>query len=467
MHHRRRTATATAAAALLLLPGCAGGPGPGDAVVLRVYDGDGQQLSWRQFRDVESNGTGSDGYNDALLDPETLQVTEIGPLYRDSEGVALDSPGGSAVLALAWPSSDGYSQLLLPVPPPGTYNFNLLAARQAVSGLRELMAAHPDEAPAADAAAASATATAELANAEHAKGESAAAVAATRAYDAAVHAQVLLLQQYGAGRASTLRRGVTLDEIPDEATLSRARSAVGDGGWIRLVLDPDTPLTAYAAPLAAAHRLGLRVLALPVDSSAMAGLSDKAWRSRIAAAVAALPDVDQWEAGNEVNGDWLGKDVAARVAWAADHVHQHTRASVLVTLYWQLGEGDRQHSLFNWLAAHPEAVARADDVGLSLYPEEHPLGAATDTVLTRLRAVLPGHTLMISELGYSSADLEHIWWWGSPTDPAGAGRAAVASLYTLAPAGYPFTGGGPFWWYFAQDGAAGTPLDGALRAAWR
>ena len=453
-----------AACLLLAVPGCSTGPGRSDVVILRVYDGAGQLLAWEQFRDLQSNGAGDDGHNDALLDAGSLQVTEAGPLYPDGGGVALDAPAG-ALLALAWPSADGYSQLLLPVPPPGTYSFNLLAARQAVSALRALRGAHPDEAPATAAADSAATAEAELARAEATADEASAAVAATRAYDAAVHAQVTLLQQYGTGRAASLRRGVTLDELPDAAILQRARAVVGDGGWVRLVLDPDTPLREYAAPVAAAHRLGLRVLALPVDSSEMAALDGAAWRSRITAAVAALPDVDEWEAGNEVNGDWLGTDVAARVAWAVDHVHEHTAASVLVTLYWQLGEGEPENALFNWLAAHPEAVARADDVGLSIYPEEHPLGAATDAVLTRLHAVLPGRTLVVSELGYGSADLQPIWWWGDRTD-RDAGRAAVASLYTLAPAGHASVGGGPFWWYFAQDAGAGTPLLQALRAAW-
>jgi hypothetical protein len=456
---------AVAACLLLTSPGCSSAPGRQDVVVLHVYDGAGHRLDWEQFRDLQANGAGEDGHNDALLDAGTLEVTATGPLYPDGAGVALDAPAG-ALLALAWPSPDGYSQLLLPVPPPGTYSFNLLAARQAVAALRALRDAHPDQPPAGTAVEASASAEADLARAEATADESAAAVAATRAYDAAVHAQVALLQQYGAGRAAALRRGVTLDELPDTATLERARAAVGDGGWVRLVLDPDTPLREYAAPVAAAHRLGLRVLALPVDSSEMADLDDAAWRSRVTDAVAALPDVDEWEAGNEVNGDWLGEDVAARVAWAVDHVHEHTQASVLVTLYWQLGEGEAENSLFTWLAAHPEAVARADDVGLSVYPEEHPLGAATDAVLTRLHAVLPGRTLLVSELGYGSADLQPVWWWGSRTDQTGAGRAAVASLYTLAPAAYPFIGGGPFWWYFAQDGGSGTPLQQALRAAW-
>jgi hypothetical protein len=137
-----------------------------------------------------------------------------------------------------------------------------------------------------------------------------------------------------------------------------------------------------------------------------------------------------------------------------------------VTVYWQLGEGQRQNALFNWLAAHPEAARDADDVGLSLYPEEHPLGAATDTVLTRLHAVLPDATLLVSELGYGADDLDHIWWWGDPVDTAGAARAAVASLYTAAIGAYGFGGGGPFWWYFSADATPDTALVGALRSLW-
>lgn len=52
------------------------------------------------------------------------------------------------------------------------------------------------------------------------------------------------------------------------------------------------------------------------------------------------------------------------------------------------------------LTAHPEAVRAADDVGLSIYPEEHPLGAAFDPVVTELHAAAAHATLLVSEVGY-------------------------------------------------------------------
>ncbi|MGY1727086.1 hypothetical protein ACI79J_08925 [Geodermatophilus sp. SYSU D01062] len=455
-----------AGAGLLVLASCTAHATDRSAVVLHVYDSSGNRLDWRQFRQLQSNGHGEDGYDDALLDPVTLEVTESGPLYPRRGDPALDQPDGEALLSLAWPSSDGYSQLLLPVPPAGTHNFNLLAAQQAVSAVHRQLSGQAGAPLPGDVEAAIVTARAELREAQDADTESGAAVAASRAYDAAVHAQVLLLQHAGAERCGQLRRAVTLDVFPTEAELRRAAAVVGSGGWVRFVLDLDVPLSDYAAAVRAAHRHDLRVLAQPVDSSEMAGLSDAAWRRRITDAVAALPDADEWEVGNEVNGDWLGPDVAARVAWAVRHVHARTSAPAMVTLFWQLGEAEPENALFNWLATHPEAVAEADDVGLSIYPEMHPLGAATDVVLRRLHAVVPHATLLVSELGYHSPDLEPIWWWGDREDPAGAGRAAVARLYTTAIAAYPFGGGGPFWWYFAAEATPGAPLTEALGSCW-
>lgn len=450
---------------LLVVTAC-GGPRSRSLVVLHVYDRSGKLLTWDEFRGVQSNGAGEDGENDALLDPADLVIIEPWPLFARDGSPALEHPGRPALLALAWPSVDGYSQLLLSVPPPGTYSFNLLAAEAAVAALHRLLDSHPGVTSSPEAADRIGIATTALDGARGAADEADAAVKANQAYDAAVGASVLLLQQYGQERAGQLRRGVTLDRIPRRADLQHVVALTGQGGWVRLVLDQDTPFTSYAGPIGTAHELGLRVLLEPVDSSAMGDLDEAGWRRRWQSAVRALPEADEWETGNEVNGDWLGSHVADRVAWATRYVHEHTDATALVTLYWQLGEGRPENALFNWLAAHPEAAAEADTVGLSLYPEEHPLGGATDEVLRQLNHVLPDRPVIISELGYGAEDLDRIWWWGVRSDPEGLGRASVAGLYTRAIGAYDFGGGGPFWWYFLHDAPAGSPLAGVLRESW-
>lgn len=92
------------------------------------------------------------------------------------------------------------------------------------------------------------------------------------------------------------------------------------------------------------------------------------------------------------------------------------------------------------------------------------MGLAFDRVLTTLHARFPGQRLLISELGYWSADLGHTWWWGSRTDPEDRGRVAVASLYQSAILGYPYSGGGTYWWYYRQEAMDPTPLRRALAA---
>src|SRR5664279_4580856 len=241
-------------------------------VTLRVYDSSGARLTAKQFIAIETNDH-SGLSNDALLDPATLRVTTIAPLYSVHGAIALAAPKSAALLTFAWPSSDGYSAVFLPLPAAGSYNLNLLLATS-----------------------------------------------------------------YRVSASTPPRRAVTLDETPTSAMLQRVRDVVGNGGWVRFVLDPGTPFGDYATPLAEAHQLGLRVLAEPVDSFEMTKFTPSSWRARWVDALTALPSVDEWEAGNEVNANWLGSGVPAKVAWAARYVRARSTARVMVTLYWQNGE---------------------------------------------------------------------------------------------------------------------------------
>ena len=198
---------------LVVVSGCAG-PMSRSTVVLNVYDSRGKPLSWAEFRAVQSNGAGEEGHNDALLDPDSLVIVEPWPLFESGGSPALEHPDHAVLLALAWPSSYGYSQLILPVPDPGTHNFNVLAAEAAVESLSTLRAEHAGMAPSPDAERATVTAARAIHAARATKDEASAAVAADRAYDAAVEASLLLLQEYGHRRAGALTRGVTLDRRP-------------------------------------------------------------------------------------------------------------------------------------------------------------------------------------------------------------------------------------------------------------
>ena len=79
----------------------------------------------------------------------------------------------------------------------------------------------------------------------------------------------------------------------------------------------------------------------------MVALTDSAWDTRVATLIKALPNVDAWEVGNEIGGDWLGAGPVAKAQRAAKAVRERTSATTVLTLYYQLGQADPTYSLFS------------------------------------------------------------------------------------------------------------------------
>jgi hypothetical protein len=448
---------------------------PPREVILEIHDRAGGRLGWDAFRHRQENGRGEAGDNDVLLDPRDLTVIEAGPLYsangKGDGDPAVEWPGRPAALALAWPTSHGYSNLIVDLPGPGRYDLGLLAAQQAGAALERALAARPDYRPSAAFRRARERTRALLDEARKADRRRRGALGA-QALDEAVGATLRLLTECGIQRArrvgsGDLQWGFTLDSVKDARRLLTSVAELAPGnGWVRIVFDRAEPPESYRAAVDLAHTLGVRVVGQILDSSQMKGVSLAAWRDRVNRYVTALPAVDEWEVGNEVNGTWLGPDVVAKVAYAARYLREHTRARTLLTLYWQLGEEEPRSSMFEW-ASHnlsSELLRDIDDIGISLYPEDHPMGLAMNRVFATLHARFPSQRLLISELGYWSADLGHTWWWGSRSNPTDRGRAAVASLYQSAILGFPYSGGGTYWWYYRQEALGPTPLRRTLAA---
>ncbi|GAC1401786.1 MAG: hypothetical protein NVSMB64_00540 [Candidatus Velthaea sp.] len=458
-----------ASAAALTVEGRRGG---GGTIVLHAYDVTGKRLNWSAFRALQENGKGTSGDNDVLLDPTSLRVRMMWPLFESNGDPALTLPAMPAALALAWPTSEGYSNLIVDLPATGgTYVFNILAAEQAVRDVDTARTARPSYAPSPEFVASVRLAHTRLTAALASTREAQRGAAGARALDAAVHAMTVLLSESGAQEARASRGmsaraawGVTFDDISSaSAGLQSATNLFGRDGWVRIVFNRVESPNYYRAIIANAHRRGLHVLGQLLDSSDMAAVPLPAWQKRVRSYVDALPSVDAWEVGNEVNGSWLGTDVSAKVSYGASYVKRHTHARTLVTLYWQLGESSSSDSMFSWAAANLPDTAAVDDIGISLYPEDHPMGEAFERVMTTLHARYPTQRLLVTELGYWSADLGHTWWWGSQFDPYGAGRNAVAALYQSAAFAYPYAGGGAFWWYYLEEAAPSSPLWQELR----
>ncbi|MBV8529767.1 MAG: hypothetical protein JO104_00495, partial [Candidatus Eremiobacteraeota bacterium] len=272
---------------------------------------------------------------------------------------------------------------------------------------------------------------------------------------------------YAAAHRAEREWGVTFDTIAGGVgDLQTAAGLYPRNGWLRICFDPGERPAYYAAEIDRAHRLGLRIVGQILDSSEMRHWSVAAFEQRTREYVAALPTVDEWETGNEINGSWLGSigSVVAKTRYASKYIKQHTRARVMVTLYWELGVGRKENAIFNWAVANMGTIAPyVDDIGVSLYPRQNPMGEPFDRVMTALHDAFPKQRILVTELDY---DRGRGWWWSSPASIA-AGRDAVARLYQSAIVGYPYSGGGTFWWYFVEEVTRGNGLYRTLRSVYR
>lgn len=457
-------------------------------------------------------------------------------------------------LSLAWPTTEGYSNLMIDLPslsasPAPTYPssripvytreegkppvviFNLLAAQQVLDNLDAALAERaraPFSFPYTPSPEKRETFTSAYNSAKEnlrlAKGdglvESQRGSFGEKAFEAATKATLLMLEDYGVQYArahrTTLRPkwGVTFEgdiqqpggpEAPiKESSFGSVRQLVNcdaQDGWVRLIISFDSTKTPkyYQPTIAWAHKHNLKVVGELLDSYDMCCVSKDQWKTHVKMYVDALSDnpehreqeVDEWEVGNEVNGEWLvhKSDDEKRcdrcngyaskadfITYAAEYVKKHTKKPTMLTLFWQVGEDEPSSAMFNWLkdklvgakASDDKSVMLyLDDIGLSLYPDKAPMGIAFDRVLSTLRNryfTLPQHRILITELDYWPLRAEptytHVWRWGadelnkmSEEPEFQKVRAQVARLYQSAALGYPYSGGGTFWWYYLKEAA--------------
>ena len=268
---------------------------------------------------------------------------------------------------------------------------------------------------------------------------------ANSALESAAGAQLSLDRALSAQAPQDAVIGVTFTRVPTSAEIAAALAPSGPGGGrrkvsARLVIgDPNDAeeMTGWRNTVEALHAQGGQALVQICDSHDLAALTDSAWDTRVDTLIKALPNVDAWEIGNEIGGDWLGTGPVAKAQRAAKAVRERTSATTVLTLYYQLGQADPTYSLFSYAVRELPASIREliDVVGLSVYPQLHPLGTAADRVLSTLEAVFSSSRIAVTELGYGGADLDAgPWWFGSASDPVAA-RTAVAEHVTGAALG--------------------------------
>ncbi|AIE87816.1 hypothetical protein [Fimbriimonas ginsengisoli] len=265
------------------------------------------------------------------------------------------------------------------------------------------------------------------------------------------------------GRVATERMwGVTLDEVSDTSAIVESLRGLKAKMTARVVFDPGATPREYAS---AVHEIGkvADVMGSPVDSAPPSGkMSVDAYRKRMADFMDGLgTDVNLWEIGNEVNGDWTGdsRQMGLKIEAALHEAKKRRHKAALCLFYsdYYLGT-DREMAKWSEVNLSDDVKRHVDYVLVSFYPAsatgEHPDWKAQ---FKRLGEVFPKAKLGFGELGLRKEDFT------LSNDESGK-EALIRRYYRMAS---PLPGrfvGGYFWWTFRQDAVAkNAPLWTALK----
>lgn len=251
--------------------------------------------------------------------------------------------------------------------------------------------------------------------------------------------------------------GITFDDVDRTREIVAATRHLSRMPTSRIVFDEDRTAAQYA-PKVRAIRATSYVMGELVDSSAMTTLTIAEHRQRTTRYLRALgTDVDIWEIGNEVNGEWIGPtpSVVAKVANAYDQVTAAGRPTALTLYYNPDCWSRRAHQMLPWTRAHIPSRMKGglDYVFVSYYEHDcnghRPTLAEWNRVFDRLHALFPNSKLGFGEVG------------AAPRSPIAVRRATMRRYYGM-PVTTPRFVGGNFWWYGTQD-----LLPWATRPLWR
>jgi hypothetical protein len=212
----------------------------------------------------------------------------------------------------------------------------------------------------------------------------------------------------------------------------------------RIVVDYGATVADYADAIPAIHKVS-DVWGQLADSSEVKGVTAATygrWAQKIVAAY--RTQVDVWEIGNEVNGEWVGTQAQelGRIQAAYDTVKAIGGKTALTLYYNPDCWSKRANEMFTWLGT-ATLPADLDYVTISYYPSDcndyWPSAATWQGVFDRLHARFPNATLAFGEAGQSANSL-------TPEQNLALLRRYAA--VTIAGDNYV---GGYFWWYWAEN----------------
>lgn len=246
--------------------------------------------------------------------------------------------------------------------------------------------------------------------------------------------------------------GITSDDAYHSKEIVDSISKMSRKITMRLVYDEKVKATEYVASTKEVHKVAF-VMGELLDSFYVGKETLASYRARASEYLAAMGDnVDIWEIGNEINGEWLGTtaNVVAKMQGAYD-VMKAKQKRVALTLYYNQGcYDDKANEMFTWAAANiPQNMKNGLDYVLVSYYEDDCSGLKPDwpTVFHKLALMFPNSKVGFGEVGTKIALKKNKQIILSAQD----NKAEYIKRYYSMTINEPNYIGGYFWWYGYQD----------------
>ncbi|MFD0568634.1 hypothetical protein ACFQ0T_04225 [Kitasatospora gansuensis] len=244
--------------------------------------------------------------------------------------------------------------------------------------------------------------------------------------------------------------GVTVDDVSNLAAIVDSSRHLAHMPTTRIVFDETESPSSYTSAVNQLQPVSY-LMGEILDSEYVKNISAQAYHDRVAQYLNAFGNqVDLWEVGNEVNGNWLGSygDVSTKITDAYRQVEAAGKRSAL-TLYYDIGCGNGPSEL-DPLAFTKQYVPEdmrngLDYVTLSYYEGQcnniRPSAATWTSYFQQLHTLYPNAKLGFGEVGLPDA----------ATSGTQAAAQSMLNYYYGLKLDLPYYVGGCFWWYYAED----------------
>lgn len=234
--------------------------------------------------------------------------------------------------------------------------------------------------------------------------------------------------------------GVTVDSVDNLPQIVKSLKKFKRKPTVRIVFDEKLPTSVYAEAISEIGKVAY-IMGELVDSYYVKNYSVGEYKSHSKKYLAAFADqVDIWEVGNEINGEWLGSTSAVirKLNSAYEEVKKYNGKTALTLYYNEECWEKPENEMFKWVDKNlSEHIKNSlDYVFISYYEDDcNGLQPNWPNVFNKLHVRFPNSKLGFGEVGSKFPEKK---------------EAYINRYYKMKIENSHFVGG-YFWWYFNED----------------